>query len=76
LYGIKGDINMRPIWYFVGLILSVMGIIIEVNGIYFLINPSAEKKVLSYLHPDIWWGGVMIIMGLIFILKNKNVKLS
>jgi len=52
-----------------------MGAIIELNGIYLLFYPSADKKVLSYLHPDIWWGGVMIIMGIIFILRNKDVKI-
>ncbi len=67
---------MKPIWYFVGLILFIMGIIIEVNGIYFLINPSADKKVLSNIHPDVWWGGIMIIVGFIYILKNRKVKIS
>ncbi|MGD1006218.1 MAG: hypothetical protein ABR980_03180 [Ignavibacteriaceae bacterium] len=66
---------MKPIWYFVGLILSIMGVVIEINGIYLLVHPSADKKVLFYLHPDIWWGGIMIIMGVIFVLKNKNVKI-
>jgi len=67
---------MKPIWYFVGLILFLMGLIIEINGIYFLFNPAADKKVLSNLHPDIWWGALMIIVGLIFILKNRKVKVE
>lgn len=67
---------MKPIWYFVGLILFFMGIVIEVNGIYLLINPSADKKVLANIHPDVWWGGLMIIIGLIYILKNRKVKVS
>jgi len=65
---------MKPIWYFVGLILFIMGLVIEVNGIYFLINPSADKQVLASIHPDVWWGGIMIIVGVIFILKNRKVK--
>ncbi|MCL5027831.1 MAG: hypothetical protein M1480_02295 [Bacteroidetes bacterium] len=67
---------MKPIWYFVGLILFIMGIIIEVNGIYFLINPPVDKKVLANIHPDVWWGGIMIIVGIIYILKNRKVKIS
>jgi len=66
---------MKPIWYFVGLILSIMGVIIEINGIFLLSHPSTEIKVLSYLHPDIWWGGVMIIVGLIFLLKNRKIRI-
>jgi hypothetical protein len=66
---------MKPIWYFVGLILAIMGGIIEIKGILLLIYPSEEKKVLYYLHPDIWWGGIMIIMGLIFIIRNRKIKI-
>ena len=34
---------MKPIWYFVGLILSIMGALIMVSGIYHLINPPEVK---------------------------------
>ena len=66
---------MRPIWFFVGLILLIMGVIIFLTGIYFLFNPASDKKVLSGMHPDIWWGGIMAVVGLIYVLKNKNVKI-
>ena len=67
---------MKPIWYFVGLILFVIGLIIEINGIYFLFYPAADKKVLANIHPDIWWGGIMIVVGLIYIIKNRKVKIN
>jgi uncharacterized membrane protein len=67
---------MKPIWYFVGLILSVIGLIILVTGIYILVSPSHSKPVLGELHPDIWWGAIMLIVGVLFILKNKNVKIE
>ena len=54
---------MKPIWFFVGLILLIMGGIIVLTGIYFMINPSADKKVLSSLHPDLWWGAIMVIVA-------------
>ncbi len=67
---------MKPIWFFVGLILLLMGLVILITGIYSLFNPASDKKVLADLHPDIWWGGVMIVVGLIYVIKNKNVKIS
>lgn len=67
---------MKPIWFFVGLILLIMGGIIVLTGIYFIINPSADKKVLSSLHPDLWWGAIMVVVGLIYVIKNKNVKVE
>ncbi len=67
---------MKPIWFFVGLILLIMGIIIVLTGVYSLFNPAGDKKVLSDIHPDIWWGGIMVVVGLIYVLKNKNVKID
>lgn len=63
---------MKPIWYFVGLILLVIGIIIFGNGIVLLINPPITKTVLSETHPSIWWGLIMAIFGGIIFFKNKN----
>ncbi len=67
---------MKPIWFFVGLILLIMGGIIVLTGIYFIINPTADKKVLADTHPDVWWGAIMVIVGLIYVIKNKNVKIE
>ena len=64
--------NMKPIWFFVGLILLVMGGIIFLSGIYNLISPSPVKTVLASTHPDIWWGGIMIIFGGVMFLKTRN----
>jgi divalent metal cation (Fe/Co/Zn/Cd) transporter len=63
---------MKPIWYFVGLILIVMGGIIFLSGIYQLINPPEVKKVLSETHPAVWWGAVMFIFGGIMFLKTRK----
>ena len=64
--------KMKPIWFFVGLILLVMGGIIFLSGIYNLINPPAVKTVLANTHPDIWWGAIMMIFGGIMYLKTRN----
>jgi divalent metal cation (Fe/Co/Zn/Cd) transporter len=64
--------KMRPIWFFVSLILMVMGGIIFLSGIYNLIDPPAVKTVLANTHPDIWWGGVMIVFGGLLYLKTRN----
>ncbi|MDH7604403.1 MAG: hypothetical protein QHH13_05845 [Melioribacter sp.] len=68
--------GMKPIWYFVGLILLIMGGIIFLAGIYYLLNPSARFTVLSETHPNIWWGAVMITFGGILYIKNRKVTIS
>jgi len=32
--------------------------------------------VLARLHPNIWWGGLMVLAGLIFVLANKNASVE
>jgi hypothetical protein len=63
---------MKSIWYFVGLLLTTLGIIITISGIYALMNPPAEQKVLANLHPDLWWGLFMLAFGLAFVLFNRR----
>ena len=63
---------MKPIWYFVGIILMVIGGIITITGIYHLFVPSANKTVLGYTHPDIWWGALMVIFGCIMFFKTRK----
>ena len=64
--------GMKPIWYFVGLILLITGVLILGAGIYDLINPPAVKTVLAETHPGIWWGMVMLIFGGIMYFKTRK----
>jgi hypothetical protein len=63
---------MKSIWYFVGLLLTAMGSIIFVSGLYSLVHPPADTKILSRLHPDLWWGLFMLVFGLVFALLNRR----
>jgi len=64
--------TMKSIWYFVSLILLIMGGIIFFTGIYTLVNPPAVKTVLAETHPGIWWGIVMVIFGGTMYFKTKK----
>ena len=68
--------KMKPIWYFVGLVLLIMGAVILATGIYDLWARVPSKTVLAHLHPNIWWGAIMVVAGLVFILVNKNVTIE
>ncbi len=63
---------MKPIWYFVGLLLLSMGSIITLAGVYQVFNPPAQPTVLAHLHPGLWWGGIMTFAGLMFLFTNRN----
>ena len=68
--------GMKPIWHFVGLILLAMGALIAIAGVYYLFNPTESTTVLKELHPNLWWGGLMMVVGLVFLWKNKNVRVE
>jgi hypothetical protein len=61
---------MKSIWYFVGLLLTIIGAIITASGLYSLVRPPAEQKIFSHLHPDLWWGLIMLVFGLLFAILN------
>jgi hypothetical protein len=63
---------MKSIWYFVGLLLTTTGAIITASGIYSWIHPPAQPKILSELHPDVWWGIFMLVFGLAFAVSNRR----
>jgi hypothetical protein len=63
---------MKPIWYFVGLLLIILGTIVLAAGIYTLVYPPPEHKVLAQIHPNLWWGTIMMVSGLIFLLSNRK----
>ena len=63
---------MKSIWYFVGLLLSILGGIITISALYSLMYPPETPKVLSHLHPDLWWGIIMLFFGLLFAIFNRR----
>ena len=63
---------MKSIWYFVGLLLTTMGAIITISGLYSLLYPPSDFKILSHLHPDLWWGIFMLAFGLVFVFLNRR----
>jgi hypothetical protein len=53
-----------PVWLFVGIILSVYGILILGTGIREFSNPP--DVVLSHVHAPLWWGALMTVVGAIY----------
>lgn len=64
--------QMKPIWYFVGVILLLIGSVVLIAGIYYLFVPSHHHIELEGLHIDLWWGSVLIITGAVMIFLNRK----
>jgi hypothetical protein len=64
--------HMLPVWFFVGVILLIYGVLISLSGLYELSHPPAT--VLSNLHPAIWWGALLTVIGAIYVHLFKPRK--
>jgi hypothetical protein len=68
--------HQLPIWLFIGALLGVYGLIILATGIVHWISPPANPMAMSQLHPDVWWGLLMTVIGLIYTVKYWPWKKS
>jgi hypothetical protein len=57
--------RMIPVWFFVGVILLIYGVLILATGLYEFSHPPAT--VLAHLHPAIWWGGLLTLVGAAYV---------
>jgi hypothetical protein len=57
------------IWFFIGLLLTVYGVLIVATGLYELGTPPEHPAVLSGLHPEIWWGALLLGIGLFYLIR-------
>ncbi len=64
--------GMISIWFFIGLLLLIYGVLILGSGLYEYFNPPAvQTVVLSELHAGIWWGVLLLALGVIYIAKFR-----
>ncbi len=52
---------MIPVWFFVGMLLGIYGILILASGLAEWSHPPGT--VLAELHAPVWWGGLLAAIG-------------
>lgn len=59
------------IWFFIGISLLVNGLLILGAGLYQYGHPPPpdERVVLYQLHASVWWGAILLLMGVIYSVK-------
>ena len=58
-----------PIWFFIGVILVAYGILILGTGLWELASPPARPVVMGYLHAGIWWGALILVLGIVYCVR-------
>jgi hypothetical protein len=53
-----------PIWFFIGALLLIYGVIITAVGAFNLFaGHDRPGLALQWLHADLWWGILLIALG-------------
>jgi uncharacterized membrane protein HdeD (DUF308 family) len=56
------------IWFFIGLSLLVNGILIVGAGVWEVFHPPLTRVVLYQYHASVWWGAVLLLLGLFYCI--------
>jgi hypothetical protein len=58
------------IWFFIGISLAVNGALILAAGVYQLLSPPFSPPVVLFnLHANVWWGALLLAIGLIYCFR-------
>jgi hypothetical protein len=61
---------MISIWFFIGISLAVNGALILGAGVYQLMNPPQSPGIVLFnLHANVWWGGLLLLVGLLYCVR-------
>jgi hypothetical protein len=61
-----------PVWFFVGAMLLIYGILILASGIAEWSSPP--PTALAELHAPVWWGGLLTIIGAAYVISFRPKK--
>jgi hypothetical protein len=65
-----------PIWFFIGISLLVNGILIVGAGIWEIFHPPPNPVVLFHLHANVWWGAVLLLLGIVYCVRFAPARQS
>lgn len=64
------------IWFFIGISLLVNGALIVAAGVWQIFYPPLNPVVLFKLHANLWWGAVLLVVGIIYSVRFAPKKPS
>ena len=61
-----------PVWFFIGVLLAIYGALILGYGIYeWSTGLYASGVQLTGLHAPVWWGGLLALLGIFYLIKFR-----
>jgi hypothetical protein len=62
------------IWFFIGVLLSIYGLLILGYGVFELVTGHVANVALADLHAPVWWGGMMLALGAFYCIRHVPGK--
>lgn len=59
------------IWFFIGVLLTTYGAMIFGYGLYELATHQLANVKLADLHAPVWWGAMMLVLGLFYGIRFR-----
>jgi hypothetical protein len=59
------------IWFFIGVLLTVYGAMIFGDGLFDLATGFVPNVILANLHAPVWWGGLLLVLGLFYGIRFR-----
>lgn len=66
--------HMLPVWFFIGILLFIYGVLIFVSGIREWNH--LPNTVLANFHAPVWWGALLIAIGGAYVYFFRPGKRS
>ena len=60
-----------PIWFFIGVLLTIYGVMIFGYGLWEMLTGNLAPVVLANLHAPVWWGALMLVLGVFYLVKFR-----
>ena len=67
--------HIIPVWFFVGILLLVYGVMIFISGLTEWSSPPPGVE-LSELHAPVWWGAILTVLGSVYCLMFRPGRSS
>ena len=66
--------HVIPIWFFIGILLTVYGALILGAGLWDVINGIKRDVVMAEVHAGVWWGILLLVLGGFYCIRFRPGK--
>ena len=64
-----------PIWFFIGVLLLIYGVLICGYGVYEVMTGNHPPLgQMTDLHTPVWWGGMLALLGVFYVVRFRPGK--